>query len=317
MKKALCILLAFIICFSFVACKGEDRADTDSAGCTPLLYKVSHTNGGVLYLLGSIHVGDKRTQSMPGYVMDAYNASTYLCVEADIVAYEKDLAAQMLDLQLMLCKNGKTIRDHLGDELYTKARALLEREKLYNSMYDNYGPALWMSLVDEAARSRTSLDSKYGVDRFFINKASKDGKEIKEVESVEFQNNMMLGFSDGIYRLLIEDSVDNFAESVEALKAMYEIWVSGDEADIEEMLKLDYTGLSEKEEKLCREYKKVMLSDRNLGMADRAEEYLAEGGTGFYVVGAAHIVGEGALVELLRDRGYTVEKVKYGFKATE
>jgi len=52
-------------------------------------------------------------------------------------------------------------------------------------------------------------------------------------------------------------------------------------------------------------------------MADRAEEYLAEGGTGFYVVGAAHIVGEGALVELLRDRGYTVEKVKYGFKATE
>lgn len=309
MKKALCVLLAFVMCFSITACKGESEIPADGAGCTPLMYKVSDTKGGVLYLLGSIHVGDRRTQSMADYVMDAYNQSSYLCVEADIVAYEEDIAAQMKDLQLMLCKNGKTIKDCLGNELYTKARRLLENEKLYSSVYDSYAPALWMSLVDEAVRARTSLDSKYGVDRFFINKASKDGKEIREVESVEFQTNLMLGISDEIYRLLIEDGVDSFAESVEALEAMYEIWAGGNEAEIEEMLRLDYTGLSEREEKLCREYNKIMLDDRNLGMADKAEEYLAGGGTGFYVVGEAHIVGEGALVQLLRERGYTVEKV--------
>ena len=226
------------------------------------------------------------------------------------MAYEEDMAAQLRDLKMMLCRNGETIKDRLGDELYVKAKALLEKEKLYNSMYDMYAPVLWSSLIDEAIRGKTDLDSDYGMDRFFIKQASKDGKTIKEIESIEFQNNMMLRFSDELYRLLIADSIDNFAESVQALTDMYEIWLKGDEAELSEMLKLDYTGLTESEEKLCREYNKIMLHDRNLGMANKAEEYLAEGGTGFYVVGAAHIVGEGALVELLRERGYTVDLVQ-------
>ena len=44
-------------------------------------------------------------------------------------------------------------------------------------------------------------------------------------------------------------------------------------------------------------------------MADTAEDYLARGGTGFFVVGAAHIIGEGACAELLAQRGYSVERI--------
>lgn len=53
-----------------------------------------------------------------------------------------------------------------------------------------------------------------------------------------------------------------------------------------------------------------MLIDRNLGMADFVEDALASGDEVFVCVGAAHVVGKDALVELLRERGYTVELVK-------
>ena len=57
------------------------------------------------------------------------------------------------------------------------------------------------------------------------------------------------------------------------------------------------------------EYNTKMITERNLSMADTAEEYLTRGGTGFFVVGAAHILGEGGCVELLTERGYAVDRV--------
>ena len=97
------------MCVSLAACK----SDADGGGCTPLMYKVSDGKGATLYLLGSIHIGDKRTRNMPDYVMDAYSSSSYLCVEANIVAYEKDLEAQMRDLKTMECAKGKSIKEYL------------------------------------------------------------------------------------------------------------------------------------------------------------------------------------------------------------
>ena len=46
----------------------------------------------------------------------------------------------------------------------------------------------------------------------------------------------------------------------------------------------------------------LMLDDRNLGMADKAMEYLAGGNTVFLAVGVAHMVG---------DAGCTVERLDY------
>lgn len=278
--------------------------------CTPLLYKVTDDKGAVLYLLGSIHVGDERTQAMPDYVMDAYNSSDYICVEANIVAYEEDFEKLMSLAMKMMCKKGTTIKDYLSPDVYESTKKLLKSTGMYNAAYEMYGPAMWSSMVDEALMTYTELESDYGVDRYFINKANEDGKDVVEVESVEFQYDMMLGFSNDIYNMVMAESLYNPEEYVNSVNHMYETWLRGNEADIEEMLKIDYTGLSEEETKLAMEYNNKMLTERNIGMADKAEEYMADGGTIFYIVGTAHVAGDGALEELLRERGYKVEVVK-------
>ena len=54
----------------------------------------------------------------------------------------------------------------------------------------------------------------------------------------------------------------------------------------------------------------VYIDDRNLGMAQVAISWLAEGKTVFFAVGTGHMVGDTGLVRLLTDAGYTVERVE-------
>ena len=53
----------------------------------------------------------------------------------------------------------------------------------------------------------------------------------------------------------------------------------------------------------------ALFTERNRTMASSVREHLAAGGQSFVVVGAAHLVGEGSLVELLRAGGASVERM--------
>ena len=69
--------------------------------------------------------------------------------------------------------------------------------------------------------------------------------------------------------------------------------------------------LTEEQKKLVEAYNDAMLTQRNLGMRDKAVQWLTAGDKVFFAVGAAHLVGEGGLVELLRSAGYSVEQLSY------
>jgi uncharacterized protein len=52
----------------------------------------------------------------------------------------------------------------------------------------------------------------------------------------------------------------------------------------------------------------VIIDDRNRRWLPQIEKLLAQGDNALVVVGAAHLVGKDGVIELLRDRGYTVEQ---------
>lgn len=278
-----------------------------AATCTPVLYKVTAENGAVLYLFGSIHATDSRAFPLPAYVMQAYEESDYLAVECDLNAFASDIAAQTDMAMKMVLSDGTTIADHIGEDVYTAAKELLSANGLYYSVFDMYGPAMWMSLVESAVVEMSGLDSEDGIDLYFLELAAEENKEIREVESAEFQYNMLLGFSDELMTFIISSTTDDPKGAADATAALYETWLAGDEGALITMLEED---VSQEEAELYAEYQTKVVTERNLGMADTAEAYLAQGGTGFFVVGAAHILGEGGCADLLAARGYTVERVE-------
>lgn len=319
MKKTLIAL--FLICsLLLTGCSPLVKLATDAVSpeptiagestITPLLYQVTDERGHTLWLFGSIHVGREDFYPLPEYVKDAFRAADSLAVEFDIVAYQKDLPAQMRGMSLLVYPDGSTIRDHIDPELYETAAEFLKDSPLPISVLDRYKPMMWASLIEGLSYETDTVSARYGIDMNLIGAAYDMDKPVISIESADSQYAMMGGMSPQLQELILSDAVVARATGAdtESLHVLLDLWAQGDEAAFASYL--SETGeIPEDTAPLYEEYETAMLTDRNLLMTDFAERALLEGKSTFICVGAAHVVGEGAMVQLLRQRGYTVTKL--------
>ena len=289
-----------------------DAPSEKTDGITPLLYKVTDASGNVLWLFGSIHVGKEEFYPLPDYVTDAFNSSDALAVEADVSSMTESTVGLMQSMKSLIYTDGTTIKDHVSEETYTAGVATLKELGLYSSLLDYYCPSMWWSLIESGMILQTDVDATLGVDMHLLELAAEDGKEIREIESVAFQYEMLGEFSDELQEALLESAIE-YADEAElyeqSLNMLMALWASGDEQTL-----AFYLNSSEEDPgmsaELYEEYNAAMITERNKAMTDYAVEALASGEEVFICVGAAHVVGEGAIADNLRELGYTVEAVK-------
>ncbi len=327
--KALLLVLIFCICTTACAPAQDNQKDstkdeapkeetssqdeaqgTSDIATTPLLYKVTDEDGDVVWLFGSIHIGRQDYYPLPDYVMDAFYESESLAVEGDIIAFEKDLSMQIQALQPLLYTDGTTISDHIPPDLYDQAKDILDELGFYNKAMDYYCPAFWSSYIDTAIYEELGAETELGIDRHLLKKAKDTDKPILEIESALEQYTMLGGFSEELQELLLSESIESWNDidtTEETLTQMMDLWAQGNEEKFSDFLSEEDEGMTAEELALYEEYNTALLDDRNLNMTDYAEERLELGEETFICVGAAHIVGEGAMVELLAQRGYTIE----------
>lgn len=339
-RRLIAWLLAFVMCFSLVACGTEGNKEpvpeTESgiqstlpstapvasepveteppavSTATPLLYKVSDDKGNVVWLFGSIHLGREDYFPLPDYVMDAFQGADSLAVEADIVAFEKDMGAQVKALMPLVYMDGTSIKDHIPQELYDKSVEILTAYNSYSAAIDMYRPSLWSSMIESLIMVDMGGDVNLGIDRHLINLANEQNKDILEIESAQFQYQMLADFSDDLQILLLESAVDlyeNWEDGAAEFAQLMDLWASGDETAFDQFLNTSDETVDEEYLPLLEQYNKAMITDRNLNMTAYAEAALSGGAEVFICVGAAHIVGADAMAQLLAQRGYTVQRI--------
>ena len=266
--------------------------------------------GHTIWLFGSIHVGREDFYPLPDYVTDAFDQAEALAVEFDIRAYEKDIMAAAKDMALLVYTDGSKIQDHIDPQLYEDAAALLEDAPIPVSMLDYYMPSMWWSLIESLVLENSTLDTQLGIDLHMIDAAYEADKPVLSIESASFQYGMLAGFSPELQEYLLQSTVAAVQNGslMEANLELVDLWAEGDE---EAFITHLYTEekMTEEEATLYQEYSQAMIVDRNIFMADYAENALKEGKPILVCVGAAHIVGPGAVAQLLQERGYTVTKL--------
>ena len=284
----------------------------------PLFYRVTGTNGQLMWLLGTIHIGDSRTGYLPQQIYDAFDSSDALAVEFDTEAFDaiakKDTSLQSSISDAYYYSDGTTAADHIKDsELYAHALKLMKASGNYNSNTVCLKPSIWSSAIDNFhLRLGRSLASDKGVDTRLLKLAKTQNKKILEIESGIFQIRMLSGWSDALQEALLSESVSASAvEYNQSIEELYELWCAGDEGSLKEALKDDTAQFTSEEKALYNEYNNAISTDRNASMLEAAKEYLESGDTVFYAVGLAHILAEDGLVNTLRSAGYTVEPVSY------
>lgn len=282
----------------------------------PMLFHVTGENGREGWLFGTIHVGDRRIDTALQKLIPYLDGCEALAVEFDLVAYESDLAAQVKSMQQFVLSDGTRISDHMPKETFEKASALLDEAGLSPRFMEMYNLSMWSTLVEQAALiTRTDFDMEIGMDRSLIRHCYDRQIEVRDVESAELQYSLLASFSDELNLLLIENTLDSLDEYGEGVQELYDAWLKGnyDElaATLEDEEDESETELTEAQIALLEDYNDKMLTQRNLGMRDKAVEWLKAGDKVFFAVGAAHLIGEDGLVELLRAEGYTVEQLEY------
>ncbi len=283
----------------------------NSEGLAPAVWEVTDpASGNSLKMMGTIHIIPDDTSVIPQYVMDIYNESNGVAVEYDISKIQTDMVVQILYLSYFMLTDGTLITDHLSPETYEAAKAYLTEIGLYNEAFDSYNAAYWSSLISSGAIMNIEGMKESGVDSYFIDLAKADGKEVRSIEALETQMDAITFMTDELCEYDINSMLELSAEEMEeTFMTLYDAWAAG---DVGAILEADSESASEYPEEIAADYEaynQKLLYDRNVGMADKAEEYIKNGDNIFYMVGFAHYAGDGSVIDILEERGYTVEKI--------
>ena len=328
MKKRIFAVITLLAMMIFTGCKKDaepvssdpisttddfltDTADENSFEVNPPFFKVTdESTGAVVYMLGSMHVG-KPEAAYPQKLVDALDECDTLAVEIDIIAFEKDLAAASEAVSVLLCRNGTTVKDYMGND-YSKVIQKFKEKGLYSPMYEVYIPSMWSSLWSNEMASECGYDSNYGTDMILLRSAKRNGQKIEEIETAKEQYLVQANTSPELQMLLLNQTLELTQDEMqEQFDVLYNAWMTADMDTLKALVseEEEETGLTDALKAEYDRYYDDMYTNRQKKMADYVMGKLKTGGKTFVVVGAMHYAAPPSILDILTENGYTVESL--------
>jgi uncharacterized protein YbaP (TraB family) len=293
-------LLALALCALLipVAHAGQPAQD----GKRPLLWKVSDADNAV-YLLGSFHLLKADDYPLPAEVDRAFDDSASLLFEVDPAAMTAPESVAAMQ-KYMAYEDGKTLSAVLPKPTLAKLGTLVSASGGSLQALEHSEPwAVNLGLVlgiTQAMGFRPEL----GLDRKLMARAQDAGKPAVGLETVEDQMKAMDAVPYAEQAQGLEEFLDDPQKSIREMGDMHAWWRAGDAA------KLDAEMRAEMARKTPESYR-LLDVERNQAWLPQVEKRLSDSkkDNTLVVVGALHLLGGDGLVEQLRARGYTVERM--------
>lgn len=273
--------------------KKDDKKETGEK-YTPAFYKICDDDS-CIHLLGSIHFADDKINNLSDVVMDAFNKSDSLAVELDI----KNTQISINDL---LARDGESLIDIASEDEINKIKDYLKKHPSYTiEQLSQYKIGYISTLLTTNIYLEAGLNPN-GIDAYLTDLAYKKKMKVIPLEKVEDQMALLTDYDNKLYLEAIISIIDNYDQVLTTVKQLYNAYIN---ADIDNLKQL----LSEEDETDDEEYLNKMYYERNKEMANHVEKFLADNENVFVTVGAAHVLQDGGIVDLLKDK-YKVELVK-------
>jgi uncharacterized protein YbaP (TraB family) len=256
--------------------------------------------GGVIYLVGSIHVMSDSFYPLNPALEAAFKDSDLLVEEVDL--------AEMLDpmAQMNILTRGMLPSNQSLDKVLSPATLALV-QKATGDLGAAAGPLMrfkpWMLAITLQGMEllKAGFDPALGLDQHFYDAAQQSHKAVQGLETVEFQisrfDTMTLEQQD---RMLME-TLKELATETATVNKLGDAWKAGDVPAIERIALADL-----KSDPVM--YQRLLV-ERNKNWMPKIEALFARKGRALVVVGAAHLVGPDGLLAMLKAKGYTVEQI--------
>jgi uncharacterized protein YbaP (TraB family) len=259
------------------------------------------TDKATIYLLGSVHLLTSDSYPLDKNIEAAYRASKKVVFETDIGGMNT-LAVQEKLMALGFYPEGQTLQQNISPETYSMLEKKATAMGIPMAQLNPLKPWLCALTLDGLELMKMGFDPQYGVDRYFFEKAKKDGKETLLLETLDFQIKLLSELNgkegDAFLRQTLKE-----LEVIETLfPDLVNAWKNGNVARFGAIMAISYNDLPDIYNRF--------LAQRNKEWVNTIEDLMVYGGTVLVVVGAGgHFVGPDNLLQLLRDKGYTIEQI--------
>ncbi len=288
------LLLALFICWPLAAQENGGAVTNRHS-----LWKVEGKSN-VVYLLGSVHVLKPENFPLPAPLESAFSNAQVAVFETDVEKLAEPETQEKLMSKARL-PAGETLKQHLSAETYDAFASHVKEIGLPVEAFESMKPSIAAMTLSMLEGAKLGADQEHGLDRYFIGKAHKEGKQITWLETVDFQIDMVTGFSKEEEDLVMKISLKDMGKVKEEFGDIVKAWQTGDSAGLEKFL-------NESVQEAPSIYKRL-LTDRSKSWVPKIEEFLSGDKNVIVIVGAAHLVGKEGVVELLKKKGFKVTQL--------
>jgi len=255
--------------------------------------------GGVVYLIGSVHLLSKDSYPLNPAIEAAYK-------DADLLVEEVDMA-EMLDpnAQLGFLTRGMLPSATPLDKVISPATYALVTKRASDlgvpvEPFKLLKPWMVALMLVQAEWQKAGFDPELGLDKHFYDRANAEGKTTQGLETAQYQISRLDDMTLEQQEHLLSESLKDLDAEKGNMATLIDSWRSGDAPGVERIV------LSElKQEPLL--YQRLLV-ERNRNWIPKIEALFARPRHALVVVGAAHLVGPDGLIAMLRAKGYTVEQ---------
>jgi uncharacterized protein YbaP (TraB family) len=255
--------------------------------------------GGVVYLVGSVHLLSKDFYPLNPAIEAAYKDADLLVEEVDM-AEMLDPTAQMGFLTRGMLPSATPLDKVISASTYALVTKRAADLGLPAEPFKLLKPWLVALMLVQAEWQKAGFDPELGLDKHFYDQAKAEGKTTQGLETAAYQISRLDDMTMEQQEHLLSESLKDLDAEKANMARLVESWRAGDAPGVERIV------LSElKQEPLL--YQRLLV-ERNRSWIPKIEALFARPRHALVVVGAAHLVGPDGLIAVLRAKGYTVEQ---------
>jgi uncharacterized protein len=259
-------------------------------------------DGHASYLYGTIHIA-RRAWQFPGpRVQAALAASNVLALELDLT--DPDVIGRYQ--RLVARKPGAP---ELPAALGARLNAQMAAACVNPATVAGLRPEMRAVTVELMGRRRDGLLPAYGIDLAIAGLAVVQHTPVRALETPESQLALLVSDDPAVTLRTVSDVLDELesGDSARILDRLADDWHRGDLDDLGAYGHwCDCLNTPEQRADFAK-----LVDERNPLMADKIAQWHAEGKSLFVAVGSLHMTGDIGLPQLLRAKGFVVERVAF------
>lgn len=264
----------------------------------PALWRIADADSEI-WLFGTAHMLRPELRWRGPRFNAAFAAAEELVTETD-TGPAGAAEAVALSEQLGAMPDGETLSARLGAERQAQLARVADSLRIDSAALEPMRPWLAALRLSYAYAVSRGMRPEAGVENVLSEEARRRGMRLSFLETPEQQVRFLADLPPEEEARFLADTLSEIEADADALAEMDALWARGDTIALAALFDAQWRQGSPA-------VHEVVILQRNRAWADEIARRLEGDGRIFIAVGAAHLVGEGNVIDLLRARGIEVE----------